>query len=118
MSLPGLAFLLLQSSPNNSSVLPFILALACVGAFLDWQYHKAGGKPSSSSDRITFWVVTLLIGGAIALTEFAGWDPYGILGYVTVPLAAWLFLAWEIGRWRMRRKYPLPKLDGGPTNDS
>lgn len=100
---------LLQSSSGSpgSTMLLVILALAVMGAVADWKYHKAGGRPSARSDRIVFWLLALLVAGAIALTEFTGWDPYGILGYVTVPLAAWLFLAWEIGRWRMRRKYPL-----------
>lgn len=52
---------------------------------------------------------------AIALTEFSGWDPYGILGYVIPPIVAFLFLAWEIGRWRMRRKYPLQRVDARPS---
>jgi len=39
-------------------------------------------------------------------------DPFRlerIEGTVAVPLAVWLFFAWELGRWRMRRKYPLEK---------
>jgi purine-cytosine permease-like protein len=99
-------------------MLLLVIALAVIGAITDWKYHKAGGRPSSRGDRITFWVIALLIAGAIALTEFMGWDPYGILGYVTVPLVAWLFLAWEIGRWRMRRKYPLAKAEAEPTKSS
>jgi hypothetical protein len=64
----------------------FLLAIA--GAVFDWKYHRAGGKPSSRNDRIRFWVIALLVAGASAFTEFAGWDPYGILGHTTVPLVA------------------------------
>jgi hypothetical protein len=103
------AFILAQPPPSGSPMLLLILALAIVGAITDWKYHKAGGKPSSRTDRSLFWSIALLITGAIALTEFAGWDPYGILGNVIPGLFAWLFLAWEIGRWRMRRKYSLPQ---------
>jgi hypothetical protein len=110
LNLPGpLAFALLQSSSIDSPVLLLILALAIVGAATDWKYHKTGGKPSSHSDRILFWVVALLVAGAITWAEYTGWDPRGILGFTIVLLVAWFFLAWEIGRWRMRRKYPLSK---------
>ena len=103
------AIMLYQSSSGGSPILLLLLILAIVGAIADWKYHKAGGKPSSRSDRILFWVVALFVAGAIALAEYTGWDPYGILGFTVVPLVVWLFLAWEIGRWRMRRRYRLTK---------
>jgi purine-cytosine permease-like protein len=116
----GMASLLFQYSSGSpgSPMLLIIIALAAVGAVTDWRYHKAGGRPSTRSDRITFGVIAVLIAGVIALTEFMGWDPYGILGYVTVPLAAWLFFAWELGRWRMRRRYPLPKTGAEPPGSA
>jgi hypothetical protein len=113
-----LALLLFQSSNSGSPMLLLVVALAVVGAIADWNYHKAGGKPSSRRDRTIFWVIALAVVGAIALTEISGWDPFGILGYVTVPLAAWLFLAWEIGRWRMRRKHPIPKQESSRVDNA
>ena len=112
------ALVLLQSSNDGSPVLLLVIVLAIAGAVADWKYHKAGGKPSSRRDRIFFWSLALLIVAAIALTEFAGWDPNGILAFTVIPLTAWLSLAWEIGRWRMRRKYPLPNRVTGTLESS
>lgn len=84
-----------------------VLLLALIGAVADWQYHRAGGKQSSRKDRLLFWSVVLVVGGAIAVTDYMGGDPRGILGIAAADLIIWLFGAWELGRWRMRRKYPL-----------
>jgi hypothetical protein len=59
-------------------------------------------------------MICLIVAGAIILTEYTGMDPYGILGYVTLPLAIALFGAWELGRWRTRRKHPLQTLETNP----
>src|SRR6266478_3378301 len=64
--------MLYQSSSGGSPILPLLLILAIVGAIADWKYHKTGGKPSSRSDRILFWVVALFAAGAIALAEYTG----------------------------------------------
>jgi hypothetical protein len=88
-------------------VLTILLVLGVLGAITDWKYHKGGGKPSSRNDRILFWVLTLLVAGAITFAELTDWDPYGILGFVILPITVFLFAGWELGRWRMRRKYPL-----------
>jgi hypothetical protein len=88
--------------------LPLLLILSIFGAIADWRYKRAGGKPSSRRDRILFWSVVLVVAVPIFVVEIIGADPRGILGFVVVPLALWLFFAWELGRWRMRRKYPLP----------
>ena len=90
-------------------ILTILLVLAVLGAITDWKYHKEGGKPSSRSDRVLFWVLALLVASAITFAELTDWDPYGILGFVILPIAAFLFAGWELGRWRMRRKYPLVK---------
>jgi hypothetical protein len=89
-------------------MMPLVLiALSIVGAYSDWKYKKAGGRRPSNQDRLLFGVVCLVVAGASAVVEFTGLDPRGLLGYVTVPLALVLFGAWELGRWRIRRKYPL-----------
>jgi hypothetical protein len=111
------AFLLLfQSQSNPPPILGVILILAVIGAVADHRYKKAGGKPASSRDKIIFLVALLLAAGLFILLAVIPngddlHDPFRlerIEGTVAIPLAVWLFFAWELGRWRVRRKYPIP----------
>jgi hypothetical protein len=112
-SLSGPLFLL---SPPSTSPLPgLILLLSIAGVFMDWRYRRAGGRPSSRRDKILFLSVVLLVAGTIATLLYLGYNPE-ILGEIMVPVAIWLFFAWELGRWRMRRKYPLPKQESSVQN--
>jgi hypothetical protein len=92
-----------------------LIASSMVGAYSDWKYKKAGGRRLSKQDRSLFGALCLIVAGAIAVVEFTGLDPRGLLGYVVVPLAIVLFGAWELGRWRIRRKYPLQALPSDTT---
>jgi len=75
-------------------------------AVVDYKYKKAGGQRPSKSDRIFMLVVTLFVIGLIASLYTVN---VAIAGMAAVPLMLFLLFAWEVGRWRMRRKYPLPK---------
>jgi hypothetical protein len=109
--------LLAFQSTNPPPTLGMLLILSGVGAVVDYRYKKAGGKPSSSRDRILFLVALLLVAGFFVVLAVLPngddlHDPFRLdrlEGLVAVPLAVWLFFAWELGRWRMRRKYPLEK---------
>jgi hypothetical protein len=99
----------------NSLILAFVLVLSVVGAVADLRYKKAGGKPSSRRAKIIFFSVVLLVAGTIAALVYLGYnqESFGMITgplavMITVSLAVWLFFTWELGRWRMRRKYPLP----------
>ena len=96
----------LGAPSNPSPVLPLLLGLSIVGVVADYRYKKAGGKRPSKRDRILMLVVTLIAFGFVAWMDTI--NP-AIAGEAAVPLALWLFFAWELGRWRMRRKYPLEK---------
>jgi hypothetical protein len=102
---------------DGSPILLALLLLSVAGLIADFRYKKAGGKPSSKRDRTLFLLALLLVAGFFVLLAVLPngddlHDPFRlerIEGQVAVPLALWLFAAWELGRWRMRRKYPLPK---------
>jgi|HubBroStandDraft_6_1064221.scaffolds.fasta_scaffold581749_3 hypothetical protein len=114
LSLPLLFTVLLQS--NSPSPAPgLLLILSVAGAFADWRYRQKGGKPPSKVDRILYWsafgfimllfVVLGIMGGMTAgRTE-------GMLGDVIVPVGLMLFSVWELGRWIVRLKHPLPKAE-------
>ena len=110
-----LAFLFFQSQSNPSPVLGSLLIASVVGAVMDYRYKKAGGRPSSARDRKLFLLALLLVAGFfISLAYLPNGDdlrdPFRlerIEGHLILPLAVWLFFAWELGRWRMRRKYPV-----------
>ena len=97
---------------GNSPIPAAAFVLSIAGAVIDWRYKRAGGRAPSRRDRIIFLSVVLIVVGSIAAGVYLGYNE-AILGEESVPLALWLFVAWEVGRWRMRRKYPLPKSSGG-----
>ena|SRR6266481_7600829 len=103
--------LLSQSQPNPSPVPGALLIASIIGAVIDYKYKKAGGRKPSSRDRILFLIVVLVVAGLIV---WAASYNSAIAGMIVVPIVPWLLFAWEVGRWRMRRKYPLtsaPKLE-------
>ena len=102
----GLSAVLSQGQPSSSPVPGLLLIASIVGAVLDYKYKKAGGRRPSSRDRILFLIVILVVGG---LVYWAASYNSEIAGMIVVPIVVWLLFAWEVGRWRMRRKYPLPK---------
>lgn len=91
----------------TSPVPALILILSVVGAVQDWRYVRAGGKRSSWKEIVGFWIIVAVITAATAVTEMTGFDPYGILGYVLLPIALALFGVWALGRFRTRRRFPV-----------
>jgi hypothetical protein len=114
-SLSGLLALVLFQSPSTASPIPLLLlALSIVGAIEDSRYMKAGGRPASRRDKMIFLSLVVLVPGTIGVHAYLGYNPE-ILAMIIPLLALWLFFAWELGRWRMRRKYPLPKSEAGQS---
>jgi hypothetical protein len=106
LDLPGLSTVLSQSQQYQSPVPGLLLIASIVGAVVDYKYKKAGGRRPSKSERILFLLVVLVVVGFIAWADSI--NP-AIAGDISVPLVIFLLFSWELGRWRMRRKYPLPK---------
>lgn len=100
-----LSIFLFQSQSNGSPILFVLIIASIMGAVADYKYKKAGGRKPSSRDRILFLIVLLII---IGLIIWAASYNAEIAGMITLPILPWLVFAWEVGRWRMRRKYPLP----------
>ena len=98
--------LLLQSN-NPSPVGGGLLVLAVVGAIADWRYKRSGGKRPSERDKWIFWSLTGLVLAFFVVLMLMGANGHA-LGGALVSVAVLLFAIWELGRWRMRRKYPLP----------
>jgi len=103
--------MILQTAPPPSSVAGIALILSIYGAIVDWRYRRKGGKKPSKRDRLLFLVVLVLV-GALFITFWLVGGSQGagpaIIADTVVPLTVVLFGTWELGRWRMRRKYPLP----------
>ncbi len=81
---------------------------AVIGAAFDWRYKRKGGKRSSKESKIMFLVAIGLVAALYATLIFLGTSA-GSIGYITPPILAVLFTLWELGRWRVRSKNPLPK---------
>ncbi len=101
----GLSAVLSQGQASPSPVPGLLLIASIIGAVFDYKYKKAGGRKPSSRDRIFFLIVVLVIVGLIVWAASYNSE---IAGMISVPIVVFLFFAWEVGRWRMRRKYPLP----------
>jgi|HubBroStandDraft_1064217.scaffolds.fasta_scaffold395597_1 hypothetical protein len=84
-----------------------MLVMAIVGAVADWKYRRSGGVGSTSRDRLYFGIACVLSVGLIAVLGFAGGDA-GAAGGLTAYMVVFLFILWELGRWRVRRKNPIP----------
>jgi hypothetical protein len=69
----------------QSPIPGLVLMLSIIGAVVDWQYHKAGGKPSSRQDRLLFGGVVLVLIGAVTAANYAGYNS-AILGIAAADL--------------------------------
>jgi hypothetical protein len=84
--------------------------LAVWGAVIDWRYKRKGGKKSTKKDRLLFLAALgVVIVSFVVLGLVGSGDGAGIIGETIPPLAIVLFALWELGRWRTRRKNPLPQ---------
>jgi len=111
-----LSTLLFQSHSPASPVPGLLLIAAIVGAVIDYRYKKAGGLKASSTDKTLFLAVVLVVLGLIIW--LGSYNP-DFAGELAVYLAVVLFFCWELGRWRMRRKHPLPaKTETEPSPSS
>jgi drug/metabolite transporter (DMT)-like permease len=88
------------------------IVFAIIGAVVDFRYKRNGGKKSNKKDLLWFGVAVLLIAAFYVTLVVIGGSTYAgpeIIGYTVVPIFGVLFAAWELGRWRVRRKNPLAK---------
>lgn len=111
---PGLSTVLFQGQSNGSPILLALIVVSVAGAVADYKYKKAGGRKPSKRDRILFLIVVLVVVGFIIWADTI--NP-AMAALSAIPIVPWLLFAWELGRWRMRRKYPLRQPEQ-PSNAS
>lgn len=100
------------SAPSPSPVPGIVLIASLCGAVIDWRYKRKGGKKPTKKDRLFFLAAIVLVAAVFASFWYIGGTTGSgpdIIGLVTVPIVVLLFGTWELGRWRVRRKNPLPK---------
>jgi hypothetical protein len=97
----------LPPEPPANSATGIMMILAIGGAVADWRYKRHGGKKPTRRDHVYLWVSALL---CLFLLIFLGVRGLGAeaLGSYTASLTILIFAIWEVGRWRIRRKYPVP----------
>ena len=83
------------------------LIWAIWGAGIDRCYKRCGGVKPIRRDKILFSVAVTLCFAALVLFGTLGTSAEA-LGDVGVRIAILLFCFWELGRWRVRRRNPLP----------
>jgi hypothetical protein len=95
-------------------MLVILLILAIAGAVADWKYKKRGGTPSTFKDRLYFGIACGLCAAMFVILAISGGGAEAA-GSLAALVGALLFVLWEAGRWRTRRKNPLPQsLPEGP----
>ena len=110
--------MILQETPPPSPLPGAVLILAICGAIADWRYRRKGGRKSSKRDKILFLIAVASVGVLFATFWFLGGSEGAgpaIQADVLIPLVVVLFGTWELGRWRVRRKYPPSVLLAAPT---
>jgi len=93
-----------QQQPDFTGL---FLLWAIWGAVADHRYKKRGGVKPIRMDKILFSVAVILGFAALFLLGTLGASAEG-LSYLQVRFAILLFCFWELGRWRVRRRNPLP----------
>jgi hypothetical protein len=104
----------LQTATSTPSPIPGVaFILAVCGSIVDWRYKRNGGKKPSKRDRLLFLAAFAILAVLLITFWVLGGGSRGaapeIIGYTGVPFIVLLFGTWELGRWRVRRKNPLPK---------
>jgi hypothetical protein len=90
------------------SPVPLLVFLASIyGFFADWRYKRKGGKRPSKMDYLTLGVILVVVFGGIAVLNYLHYNAE-ILALACIPLAIGIFGMWELSRWRIRSKNPLP----------
>jgi hypothetical protein len=91
--------------PNPSNAIMMILGI--VGAVLDWKYKRRGGVKPTKKARLYFLLAAVF---CLAFLTFLGLRGASAesLGTLCGLLFIWLFALWELARWLVRRKNPLP----------
>jgi hypothetical protein len=93
-----------QPLPNFSGI---FLLLAVWGAIVDWRYRRRGGVKAGRSAKM-FGLAAVGLGLAV-LVFLGAWGASAYyLGSATATIGALLFFLWELARWRVRRKNPVP----------
>lgn len=87
----------------------FLWALLCLwGAASDRAYKEAGGvRPTREAKELLVALIAVSLGFLVAL--YIGKREVGIVGNFATVLSVLIFGAWEILRWRVRRKHRLRK---------
>ena len=108
--------MILLTPPTPSPVPGVALILAIWGAVVDWRYKRKGGKKSSKKDRLLFLVALgVVVVFFVVLVLVGVGDVAGLIGETIPPIAIVLFAIWELGRWRVRSKNPLPQSPQTPS---
>jgi hypothetical protein len=102
VSVLGLGLLFLLLVPSTSAIPGFIIIFSVVGAVVDYQYKRKGGKKSSRTDKVVFWSVAGGIALLILVLYVVGVNP-GKLGGWSFDIAMLLFAGWEVRRWMTRQ---------------
>jgi len=82
-----------------------LLLLAIVGAILDSEYKRRGGTKPTATHKRYFAVAA---GLCLTVTVLAALYSPVAAADMTILFLVTLFALWEVGRWRVRRKYKSP----------
>ena len=83
------------------------LSVPLCGWIFDLLYRRRSGARPTKQDRIYFWICIALSLALSGATAYAANNLAVAVGSGLVMLQI-LFTIWEISRWRIRRKNPIP----------
>ncbi len=91
-----------------------LLILAIAGLVCDRRYLKAGGKPPSDTHYRLMFITMIVFAAFVAVLSLMSNDPGTVLIQIGFRIGILLFALWQLGRFRMRRKYPLYNASKSP----
>ena len=92
---------------SSGAEIGIVFIVSLIAAIIDWRYKRHGGKKPTTRDRWMFGVACGLCLICLVVLGLMGASAEG-LGAATPGILIVLFAVWELGRWRVRRKNPLP----------
>jgi hypothetical protein len=100
----------MQPAPQTGDApMGLVLIASVVAAVIDWRYKRRGGKKPTLKDRRFFLAACAVCFICLILFAVLGSSAEG-LGYLFGCCLVILFAVWELARWRVRRRNPLPTI--------
>jgi peptidoglycan/LPS O-acetylase OafA/YrhL len=105
--------MILQTAPPTGflPLIPIAFILSIWGGIADWRYKRRGGKKPTKRQRVFFAIALCLVAASLfVMVVLGGSQGPGpeMAGHLAAPMPFVFLAIWELIRWNVRLKNPLP----------